>query len=94
MRRGSRRRHRLDSNHKAIELALRKCGWQTINLSSIGGACPDLLVQRRGRMLLVEVKTENGQVTPEQMAFRLDGWPVTIIRTVEEVLKLDSETPA
>lgn len=42
--------------------------------------------------MLVEVKTAEGQLTPEQMAFRLDGWPVTIIRSVDEVLKLDSET--
>lgn len=86
MRRGSRRRHRLDSNHKAIELALRKCGWQTINLSSIGGACPDLLVQRNGQLRLVEVKSAEGQVTPEQMAFRLDGWPVVIVRSIEDAL--------
>lgn len=45
-----------DSNHKTVELEFTRRGAKVIDLSNIGGGCPDLLVAYAGRERLVEVK--------------------------------------
>lgn len=80
-------RGRVDSNHAAIVEALRKTGWQVLNLAPLGSGAPDLLAWRHPEWRLIEVKTPRGRLTRGQAAF-LEAWPVTIIRSVDEVLAL------
>lgn len=83
------RHGRVDSNHADIREALRAAGWRVLSLADLGGGVPDLLVYRTGQPLrLVEVKARGGVVTPAQEQFMADGWPVTIVRSVEDVLDL------
>jgi hypothetical protein len=51
-----RRAARVDANHAEIVAAFRACGCQVLDLSRVGGGCPDLLVSARGVLFLVEVK--------------------------------------
>jgi len=49
----------------------------------------DLLVLTPDRrVLMVEVKTENGRLTAKQDELILNGWPLHIVRTVEEAIAL------
>ena len=78
---------RTDGTHKDIVKALRKVGCKVLDLSRVGGGCPDLLVRRRnGEPALMEVKTARGGLTPDQQRFIAD-WPETIVaRSVDEAL--------
>lgn len=83
------RRARVDGNHGDIVDALRKTGWQVVSLATIGNGVPDLLAYRTGQPLrLLEVKAKGGVITPLQERFIAQGWPVTIVRSVDDVLDL------
>lgn len=79
---------RVDRNHDAVVSALRSCGWQVISLADCGGGVPDLLCCRAGRVQLVEVKAASGTLTQAQQALVNAGWPVVVVRSVEEATKL------
>ncbi len=84
-------RGRTDANHKAIVQALRRAGCYVLDLSRVGGGCPDLLVSCArwgGLPTLIEVKTARGTLTADQRAFMAVGWRVVIVRTVDEALRL------
>jgi hypothetical protein len=59
-----------------------KC--QVQSLASIGGGCPDLLVQIAGRNVLVEVKTSKGVLTPDQETWG-DDWNWTDYAVVHDI---------
>lgn len=86
---GVRRFGRVDGNHEAIVDALRRSGWKVVSLANVGGGVPDLLVYRTGQPIrLLEVKAKGGTITRMQEEFMAAGWPVTIVRSVEDVLGL------
>jgi len=76
-----------DGNQAEIVEALRKVGASVLDLADVGRGCPDLLVGYAGREWLVEVKTPNGELTPDQKAF-IQVWhgAVHVIRNVDEAL--------
>lgn len=78
---------RTDSNHQAIGNALRRLGFSVLDLSRVGGGCPDYLVHLGQFWALVEVKTEKGKLRREQLEFQ-QTWPVTVVRTLEDVVRL------
>jgi hypothetical protein len=81
--------HRSDSNQAAIVKALRLAGWRTISLSDVGNGCPDLLVHHVSKgMRLVEIKTKTGKLEPKQQGLINEGWPIVIVRSVDEALSL------
>ena len=85
------RRYRVkrDGNHSEIVAALRAAGRRVLDLSSVGGGCPDLLVAWGGGMLLMEVKDPRGRNTVElaQNDFH-SHWVghVVVVRSAEEAL--------
>ena len=80
---------RTDKNQAAIVEALRKSGCLVFCLSSVGKGCPDLLVKLPcGQLLLIEVKSPKGKLTPDQERFQGQGWPVVILRSPDEVAGL------
>jgi len=96
-----RRRAKVDGNHAEIVEALRKKGWLVLSLAPVGDGCPDILavkpfhgggslaIRREwSSWALIEVKTEKGKLTKDQQKFRDQGWPVTVIRSVQEALDL------
>ncbi len=76
---------RVDQNHSEIVNALRKCGWLVHDTSSQGDGFPDLVCSLRGRVALVEIKFARRRLTSNQHRFQAQGWPVHIVRTVDDV---------
>ena len=89
-----RRAARKDANHQAIVGALRTCGVAVLDLSRVGGGCPDLLVASGKRSVLVEVK--DGSKPPSERKLRTSQqefaqrWPLSIevVETIDEAIAL------
>ncbi len=83
-----RRASRTDGNHAAIVAALRCVGCLVADCSRVGHGFPDVLILHRGtcQLVLIEIKTLKGKRTPDQVRFEARGWPVQIVRSVEEAL--------
>lgn len=56
-----RRSAKVDANQAAIVRRLRQLGASVVDLSGVGGGCPDLLVGARGSNVLLEVKNPDGR---------------------------------
>jgi hypothetical protein len=84
-----RRASRVDANHAEIVAAFRACGCQVLDLSRVGGGCPDLLVRVRGIIVLVEVKDgvkspSRRALTPAEAEFH-QQWEVRIVENIADV---------
>jgi len=79
-------RKRIDSNHTPIVAALRATGALVQSLATIGGGCADLLVLHRGKLSLLEIKTLKGKVRADQAKRMAEGWPVQVVRSVDEAI--------
>jgi hypothetical protein len=85
------RARRQDSNSAAIVKALRKIGVQvydTGRMAQFIPGFPDLLVVGVGQVHLLEIKTENGELTKDQIDFHAEwrGPPIIIVRSPEEAV--------
>ena len=85
MRRASRR----DGNHAAIAAALEAVGVEVVDLSTVGGGCPDILCYRKssGLLRLLEIKNPKGRnrIHEAQSDFAR-RMPVWVVRSVAEAL--------
>ena len=82
--------HRVDLNHAAIVKGLREAGYSVQSLSSVGGGCPDILVGADGMSnILLEIKSEQGQLTKAQEAW-LWAWKgqAAVVRSLDEALEI------
>ncbi len=87
-------RAQADINHSDIVKILQRVGCSVLDLSHVGGGCPDLLVARNNRNVLIEVKRpkakgqREGTLTPQQKEF-MCKWrgPVHVVQTEEEALR-------
>ena len=79
---------RQDSNHAGIVKDLRLLGYQVHEMKSVGGGFPDILVARNGKMALLEIKTEDGELNDKQKQWhsKWEGPEVGIIRTTEQAI--------
>lgn len=76
-----------DANESAIVDAFRKLGCLVHRVSEKG--FPDLIIwHARTGLRLVEVKAPRGTLTPAQVAHRADGWPVQIVRSVDDAIDI------
>jgi Holliday junction resolvase len=82
-----RRAAKTDRNQSQMVGELRQMGFSVLLLHRVGQGCPDLLVGRGGRLLLVEVKDKGGKLTPDEKEF-FDGWNeyAIVARSSEDVL--------
>jgi Holliday junction resolvase len=78
---------KVDLNQAEIVAAFRKLGCCVMHMHTLGKGVPDILVARRGRLWLVEVKGAKGKLTPDQEEFHA-AWPVHIVRSVDDAIKL------
>jgi hypothetical protein len=67
------KKRRVDSDQRAVIARLEEMGFSVLNLSAVGRGCPDLLVGKDGRNFLLEIKSENGTLTPAQVEFH-ENW--------------------
>ena len=79
---------RTDANHGEIRQAMRDAGAEVEDMSGSGRGMSDTLVLTTGgRLLLVEIKTLTGKLTPAQIRFHR-RFPVEVVRTVGEAVAL------
>ncbi len=88
------RRAKRDSNHAAIVQALKAAGRSVLDLSAVGGGCPDILVGWNGGMLLMEIKCPRKQGGADRLMPNQKAWHVAwrgrepvVVRSVEEALR-------
>jgi Holliday junction resolvase len=72
---------KVDSNQAAIVSELRERGYLVLSLASHGRGIPDLLIFDGDRLSLIEVKSKEGKLTPDQERFQAQGWPVVVVRS-------------
>ena len=78
---------RVDGNHAEIVKALRKVGGRVLDLSRVGGGCPDLLVAFRGRNVLLEVKQPGESPNKAQVEFiAMWGGELHVVRSPQEAV--------
>ena len=82
-----RRAARTDAAHAAIRKALRKRGYIVADTHCLGNGYPDLHVSRDGLAVLVEVKSLDGELSPDELVFHRQ-WegPLVIAFSVRDVL--------
>ena len=92
-----RRRARVDANHAEIRSALRAAHWVVVDCAGVGSGFPDLLIAKRGRLLLVEIKDgakvqSKQKLTEDEVQFHqlmaAAGVTVEVVTSVEEALAL------
>ena len=78
---------KIDKNQPDIVKAFRAMGASVHILSTVGDGFPDLAIGIRGKTFLVEVKTEEGKLTKDQVKWH-DEWKgqKVIIRGVDEAI--------
>jgi len=84
---------RTDANQQTIMDTFRQLGYRVQDCSGMGKGFPDLLISKTGENILIEVKTESGSLTPDQIRF-ISGWnsAVYICRDVDDCIQLDQGT--
>lgn len=81
------RASRTDANQRRIVQALRKAGAAVTPLHMVGRGVADLLCSFRGHWLMIEVKTDSGTLTKDQIAWQASQRaPVRIVRNEEEAV--------
>ncbi|MFH1027257.1 MAG: hypothetical protein V1791_04570 [Pseudomonadota bacterium] len=79
---------RVDRNQPEIVDALRKAGYSVLHLHRLGHGVPDLLVGWGDDFsILVEIKSEEGELTPDEERF-ISEWrgPIVVVHSVGEAL--------
>lgn len=81
---------RVDANQAEIVAALRGLGASVTDLHEVGHGCPDILCGYRGRVFLIEIKTETGRLTPDEKrwADEWHGGHYYVVRSKEQALDL------
>ena len=80
---------RTDANQSEIVNALRLGGASVTTLHMVGHGFPDIVVGFRGINYLIEIKTETGKLTNDEIKWheQWQGQKATI-RTIEEAIEL------
>lgn len=83
-----RRAAKKDANQTQIARELRAFGMSVRHTHTIGKGFPDIVVGWRGVTLLVELKTDNGRMTDDEMIF-FETWRGAAImaKSSEEILR-------
>ena len=80
---------KIDRNQPEIVKALRDAGATVQILSTVGKGCPDLLVGYNEVNHLLEVKMDDGKLTPDQRVWHAQwNGRVNVVRTAEQAVKL------
>lgn len=88
------RRLRKDANHSDVVSWFEHCRCLVWDAAA-HGAPFDLLVRTpSGRIVVVEVKHGKGKLTDNERDMIADGWPVRIVRDVDDVVAIVGEVKA
>jgi len=93
-----RRAARTDRNHREIVEGLRRTGCTVLDLSGVGGGCPDVLVGSAGYNWLFEIKdgekpkSARQLTVSEQAFFAIWRGNVQVVNSLDEAIKAVNET--
>lgn len=79
---------KVDDNQSTIVSALRGVGQQVVLMHAVGGGFPDIISCRNGQSHFIEIKSDQGRLTPAQKVF-FEAWrgpPIHIVRSVDDAL--------
>ena len=83
---------RADKNQPELVKAMRDVGAMVFVTHRIGKGFPDCVVLFRGKVYLVEIKTENGTLTEDEEMFMHEcehhGVKYWIVRNVDDCMKM------
>ena len=80
---------KVDSNQAQIIADLKKIGVSVLNLSRVGGGCPDILVGWQGKNILIEIKTAKGDLNDLQIEF-FEQWKGQkfVCKSINEIIEI------
>lgn len=80
---------KVDSNQAQIIADLKKIGVSVLNLSRVGGGCPDILVGWQGKNILIEIKTAKGNLNDSQIEF-FKEWKGSkfVCKSINEIIEI------
>ena len=86
---------KVDDNQPEIVKAFRALGCQVAHTHMVGAGFPDIVVERRGRVALVEIKDGSKRpsarkLTKPEAEFH-ETWPVHIVESTGDVIRLVRE---
>jgi hypothetical protein len=79
----ARRAGKRDTLEPEVIAVAHQHGWKTMQLDQF-----DFLAERRGWLFMVEVKTGKKGLTTSQLDMLDKGWPLKVVRSVEEAEEL------
>lgn len=79
---------RTDANQKDIIAVLNQLGYAVLDLSPIGGGCPDIAIVKDD--FLFEIKTEKGKLNDKQKKWHTEwrGPKPHVVRNVWEIIEV------
>lgn len=78
-------RGKADSNHHELIEALRDHGWQVVPTYALRGFVDAVAYKPSQGVKLIEFKTPNGGLTLTQERLLDKGWPITVLRSSDDV---------
>ena len=89
-----RRAAKVDDNQKETVSSFRKFGCSVLHLHSIGQGCPDILVAKNYKSILIEIKDGNKppsarELTPDEKIFH-NEWKglIMIVKDLHDVIEV------
>ena len=77
------RARKVDKTQADIVKALRYCGYQVLLINGV----IDAIATGRGRVWLLDFKSEGGRLTQKQQELVDAGWPILFPKTSQEALE-------
>ena len=80
---------RTDSNQSSIVAGLREFGASVADTHIVGKGFPDIVVSYRLKVYLMEIKSADGRLTPDEQKFH-NEWRGIIytVRTIEQAIQI------
>ena len=76
--------HRADTTAKALKAAALKLGASVMPIDGI----VDCLIFHKGRVLLIDWKSKGGGMTPDQIKYTSNGWPICYVSDINQLVAL------
>lgn len=86
-----------DANHGEISEVFRSLGFTVLDISAVGGGCPDIVVGRRGYNWLIEIKDGSKppsarKRTVDELTFAVHwNGQVKVISSRDEAIKFETD---
>ncbi len=80
-----RRAARIDNTARDLVKAAKQLGFKVLPLN---GVVDSLLLDKRGRVRIIDWKSPGGTLTPDQCKLVAAGWPIFFVSSVDQLQQL------